>query len=100
MALLDRQIHAAPLTPNGTRACLSQLRRDLVIARIAAGIFGNAGYNSLRSLGHANSDANMMSCGVIMREKHKIDLRLELFNVLNHTSFQPPFQKAGLQCSA
>ncbi len=53
------------------------------------GTFGNAGYNSLQGPGSFSMDANLTRVFQI-REQHRIDLRFEFFNPLNHTTFNNP----------
>jgi hypothetical protein len=53
------------------------------------GTFGNAGYNSLRTPGFFDLDANLTRYFPI-REHQRIELRFEFFNLLNHTNFNTP----------
>lgn len=55
----------------------------------ALGTFGNAGYNSLVGPGFLNVDANVTR-HFRLRERIRLDLRFEFFNLLNHTNFNPP----------
>jgi hypothetical protein len=55
----------------------------------ALGAFGNAGYNSLAGPGFVDVDANVTRRFPI-RERQRVDLRFEFFNLLNHTNFNPP----------
>ena len=55
----------------------------------APGTFGNAGYNSLRGPRFFNSDANLTRIFKI-RERQRVELRFEFFNVLNHTNLNAP----------
>ena len=58
----------------------------------AAGRFGNAGYNSLVGPRYFNTDANLTRLFKI-REQHRVELRFEFFNVLNHTNFNAPVSR-------
>jgi hypothetical protein len=58
----------------------------------APGAFGNAGYNSLIGPHFVDADANL-SRGFRIHENHKVDLRFEFFNVLNHTNFNAPVSR-------
>jgi Carboxypeptidase regulatory-like domain len=53
------------------------------------GTFGNAGYNSLRTPGFFDLDANLTRYFPI-REHQRMELRFEFFNLLNHTNFNTP----------
>jgi hypothetical protein len=53
------------------------------------GTFGNAGYNSLRGPGSFSFDANLTRVFQI-RERQRLDLRFEFFNLVNATSFNNP----------
>jgi hypothetical protein len=53
------------------------------------GTFGNAGYNSLIAPGYFNMDSSLMRTFRI-RERQRVELRFEFFNVLNHTNFNAP----------
>ena len=55
----------------------------------APGAFGNAGYNSLLAPGYFNSDVNLTRLFKV-RERHRLELRFEFFNVFNHTNFNAP----------
>jgi hypothetical protein len=55
----------------------------------APGTFGNAGYNSLLGPGFFNMDSSLTRSFRI-REGHRVELRFEFFNVLNHTNFDAP----------
>jgi hypothetical protein len=55
----------------------------------APGAFGNAGYNSLLAPGFFNMDSSLTRSFRI-RESHRVELRFEFFNVLNHTNFDAP----------
>ncbi len=52
----------------------------------AAGYFGNAGTGILTGPGLINFDMTL-SKSFAITEKHKIEFRAELFNILNHTNF-------------
>lgn len=54
-----------------------------------AGTYGNAGYNSLTQPGYFDMDTNLTRFFPI-REHHRIELRFEFFNTLNHTNFSAP----------
>jgi hypothetical protein len=54
----------------------------------AAGSYGNAGYNSLIGPGFFNMDSSLVRLFRI-REAHRIELRFEFFNTLNHTTSTP-----------
>jgi hypothetical protein len=55
----------------------------------APGTFGNAGYNSLIGPGFIGLDANLTRIFQI-HEHHRVELRFEFFNLLNHTNFANP----------
>jgi len=55
----------------------------------APGAFGNAGYNSLLAPSFFNMDTSLTRSFKI-RESHRVELRFEFFNVLNHTNFNAP----------
>jgi hypothetical protein len=55
----------------------------------APGTFGNAGYNSLVGPGFIVIDANLTRVFPIT-ERHRLELRFEFFNLLNHTNFANP----------
>jgi hypothetical protein len=55
----------------------------------AAGTYGNAGYNSLIGPKFFNMDSGLTKSFRI-RETHRVELRFEFFNVLNHTNFNAP----------
>jgi hypothetical protein len=54
-----------------------------------AGTFGNEGYNALLSPGYFDVDTNLTRLFKI-HESHRVELRFEFFNVLNHTNFLIP----------
>lgn len=53
------------------------------------GTFGNTGYNAVLGPGFFDLDTNLKRI-VRITEKHKVELRFEFFNVLNHTNFSNP----------
>ncbi len=53
------------------------------------GTFGNTGYNAVLGPGFFDLDTNLKRI-VRITEKHKVELRFEFFNVLNHTNFGNP----------
>jgi hypothetical protein len=55
----------------------------------AAGMYGNAGYNSLTGPGFFDLDTNLTRYFPI-REHQRVELRFEFFNTLNHTNFNAP----------
>jgi hypothetical protein len=55
----------------------------------APGTYGNAGYNSLIGPGYFDLDANLTRFFKI-GERHRLELRFEFFNALNHTNFSLP----------
>jgi hypothetical protein len=55
----------------------------------APGTYGNAGFNSLQGPDFFDADANLTRFFQI-REHHRVELRFEFFNVLNHVNFSPP----------
>jgi hypothetical protein len=55
----------------------------------APGTYGNAGYNSLIGPGYFDLDANLTRFFKI-GERHRLELRFEFFNALNHTNFNLP----------
>ncbi len=55
----------------------------------APGTYGNAGYNSLLGPGFFDLDANLTRIFPI-HERHRVELRFEFFNALNHTNFNNP----------
>ena len=63
----------------------------------APGTYGDAGYNSLISPGFFDMDTNLTRFFQI-REHHRIELRFEFFNTLNHTNFSAP--QSSLKSSA
>jgi hypothetical protein len=54
-----------------------------------AGTFGNAGYNALVGPGYFNADTSVNRTFRI-HERHRVEMRFEFFNVLNHTNFNAP----------
>ena len=58
----------------------------------AAGTYGNAGYNSLSAPGFVNMDTSLTRIFQI-REHHRVQLRFEFFNTLNHTNFNAPVSR-------
>jgi hypothetical protein len=54
-----------------------------------AGTFGNSGYNALIGPGFFNADTSVNRTFRI-RERQRIEMRFEFFNVLNHTNFNAP----------
>lgn len=60
----------------------------------AAGTFGNSGRNILTSPDYVDLDTGLVK-GFQMRERWRILLRVEGFNVLNHTQFLPPIGSYG-----
>jgi len=60
----------------------------------AAGTLGNTGRNALRGPGSWNLDM-ALSRSFPVREKIKLDIRWELFNVLNHARFNNPGTSLG-----
>jgi len=54
-----------------------------------AGTFGNSGYNALTGPGFFMADASVnRTCRI--HERQRIEMRLEFFNVLNHTNMSGP----------
>jgi len=53
------------------------------------GTFGNAGRCSLEAPGYFNIDA-ALSRYIRITERHRLELRFEFFNLLNHPNFQAP----------
>jgi len=60
-----------------------------VFANPALGTFGNAGRNFFHGPGIANWDFELAK-NIPIKEQQRIELRVELFNVLNHTQFLNP----------
>jgi hypothetical protein len=56
------------------------------------GTYGDAGYNSLTQPGFFDMDMNLTRYFAI-RERQRIELRFEFFNVLNHTNFNAPVSR-------
>src|SRR5262249_6446336 len=56
----------------------------------ANGTFGNTGKGSLRGPGSFNWDMGIFKRFPLPRERAQLQLRLEYFNVLNHTRFADP----------
>jgi Carboxypeptidase regulatory-like domain len=54
-----------------------------------AGTFGNSGYNPLVGPGYFNADSSVNRTFRI-HERHRVEMRFEFFNVLNHTNFNAP----------
>jgi hypothetical protein len=55
----------------------------------APGAYGNAGFNSLQGPSFFGMDSDLSRFFQI-REGHRIELRFEFFNVLNHVNFANP----------
>src|SRR5581483_414291 len=55
----------------------------------APGAYGNAGFNSLQGPSFCDMDSDLSRFFQI-REGHRIELRFEFFNVLNHVNFANP----------
>jgi hypothetical protein len=55
----------------------------------AIGAFGNSGSDSVRGPGFFNIDAGVSRYFKIT-ERHRVELRFEFFNILNHPNFQTP----------
>ena len=55
----------------------------------APGTFGNSGRCSLLAPGYFNIDA-AVSRYINITERHRVELRFEFFNLLNHPNFQAP----------
>src|SRR5262249_25283003 len=58
----------------------------------SAGTYGNAGYNSLVAPGYINMDTSLTRFFPIS-ERHRVELRFEFFNTLNHTNFNAPVSR-------
>ncbi len=52
--------------------------------------WGNVSRNSLRSYAYYNTDLGLHKQFPLMSERVKLDLRAEMFNLLNHTNWQAP----------
>jgi hypothetical protein len=72
-----------PSLPNGGLAF-----NPAAFAQAAVGTIGNAGTNIMYGPGYANFDASISRSIPIGSEKRQLKLRLEAFNVFNHTEFQ------------
>jgi hypothetical protein len=55
----------------------------------ATGTFGNLGSNSLIGPGYVQIDVSA-SRRIVLHENHTLELRLDIFNVLNHVNFSTP----------
>jgi hypothetical protein len=55
----------------------------------ATGTFGNLGNNSLIGPGYVQIDLSV-SRRVVLHERHTLEFRLDIFNVLNHVNFSTP----------
>ena len=60
----------------------------------APGTFGNSGRNILTSPGLVDVDTAVVK-NYQMTERWRLELRVEAFNVLNHTNFGPPLSSLG-----
>lgn len=60
----------------------------------ALGTFGNSGRNILTSPGYVDVDSSMVK-DFQMTERWRLNLRVEAFNVFNHTNFAPPLSSLG-----
>ena len=54
-----------------------------------SGTYGNTGYNSLIAPRFFNMDSGLMK-NFRITENHRVELRFEFFNILNHTNFNAP----------
>ena len=52
--------------------------------------YGNISRNILRSFAYYDTDLGLHKQFPILRERYKLDLRAETFNILNHTNWQGP----------
>jgi hypothetical protein len=60
----------------------------------APGTFGNSGRNIITSPGYVDVDTSLVK-GFELGERWKVVLRVEAFNLLNHTQFLPPVGALG-----
>lgn len=60
----------------------------------APGTFGDSGRNILTAPDYVDIDSALVK-GIPVTERWKIDLRVEAFNILNHTQFNPPLSQLG-----
>jgi len=89
----DRWFNTCTLLPNGTRRnCLSGDNPAWLIN--AAGTFGNAGRNIIRSDGLKNFDLGL-SRSFRLTEQLSLQFRSEFFNLANHPNFFLPNESAA-----
>lgn len=94
--LADR-VPGVPITLPGNRtraAKIAEYFNTAAFTNNAPGTFGDSGRNLLTSPDYVDVDTGMVK-EFSIRERWKLDLRVEGFNVLNHTQFLPPVNGLG-----
>ena len=75
--------------PNGAQRSLNQWFNPAAFRANATGTFGNAGRNILEGPGGFTFDTALIR-RLSLFERHKVEIRAEAFNLLNHPVFQNP----------
>jgi hypothetical protein len=94
--LSDRVPGVSASLPGGRseQAKITEFFNAAAFKENAAGTFGNSGRNILTSPDYVDVDAAVVK-GFQVKERLRVVLRVEGFNVLNHTQFLPPIGALG-----
>jgi hypothetical protein len=94
--LADRVPNVSPNLSSGRseQAKIAEYFNTAAFTVNAPGTFGNSGRNILTSPDYVDVDSSVTKDFQI-RERWKINLRVDGFNVLNHTQFSPPLSQLG-----
>lgn len=94
--LADRK-PGVPITLSSNRsekAKIAEYFNTAAFVNNAPGTFGDSGRNILTAPDYVDDDSAIVK-GFQVKERWKIDLRVEAFNILNHTQFGAPLSQLG-----
>jgi len=74
---------------SGFHQSIAEWFNTAAFAQPAGGVVGNAGRNILRGPGLNNWDVSLFK-NISIRERVRLQMRLESFNAFNHTQWQGP----------
>ena len=77
------------LNPNNTHSLTNNWFNPNIFARAPYGVFGNAGRNFFHGPGIEDTDLSLIKV-LKFTENYRIEMRMDSFNVFNHTQFNSP----------
>jgi hypothetical protein len=92
---LDRPNYVGGISPYYTGANRLQYLNPLAFTANVPGTFGDLGRDALRGPGSLNIDLALTRV-IPVRERYRLEVRAEAFNIVNHTNFLAPSTSSGI----